>query len=184
MSEKRKNIRKALLAVLKNRTDAGDRVFAIPTLVNWEENLPVINLHFRGEEIKDTESAPRYLNRALNVEVEIISEGDSDEELADRLDDLCEQVESAVARDDSLKGTADDIYPVRVSDIDVATEGAKPIGKVSIIFNISYREFAPRDQKGQGVGDLDGIDADWRVGHDDSAPTMDENDSANDSLNF
>jgi len=173
-----------MLAILNKRTDAGERVFASPTLVDWEENLPVINLHFRGEEIKDTETAPRFLNRVLNVEAEIIAEGNTDEELSDQLDDLCEQLEDLLSRDDSLRDTCDDIYPIRVSDIDVATEGAKPIGKVSLIFAIEYREYAPRSQRGQGVGDFTGIDADWRVGHDDEPPTMEAEDSADDKLDF
>jgi hypothetical protein len=184
MSYKRKKIRKALLDILRGRTDAREKVFATRTMVNWEENLPVINLYFRGEEVKDTESAPRYLNRSLSLEVEIVADANNDEELADALDDICEQVEVALSRDDSLKDTADDNYLVRVSDADVATEGARAIGKVSLSFIIEYREFAPRDTKGQGVGPLDGIDADYRVGHDDGPPTMDEADAAKDTIDF
>jgi len=184
MSEKRKLIRKALLSILRGRTDAGENVFANPTQIHWEENLPVINIYTRGEEIRDTESAPRYLNRSLFCETEVIAEADTDEDLSDLLDDICEQIEQALSIDDSLKGTADDCFPVRTSDIDVATEGAKPIGKTSITFEIQYHEYAPRDQGARGLRDLEGIDTDWRIGHDDEPPTMVEPDAAKDTIDF
>lgn len=166
MSEKRKNIRKAIMKILNGRTAARDNVTANRGTVNWQENLPAINVYMRGENAAEEDEyakVPRLLKRVIDLEIEIIDEGRDGEELSDKLDDLCEEVEVALSRDDSLLNTCDDIVLMRISDMEAVGDGEKPTMSVRLFYEVRYHDFFPRDQKGQGVGPFDGIDAEWDI---------------------
>ena len=185
MSTRRKNIRKAIINLLMGRTEAGENVRSNRGEVNWEENLPAVNLYFRGEETdKEASQAPRMLRRVITFEAELLAKGEDGTDISDRLDDLCEEVEIYLSVDDSLQKTADDITLTRVSEMETTGDGAIIMGKISLFFEVVYHEYSPRDQKGQGVGDFDGINAQWQVGHDDDAPTMVEADRAKDTIDY
>jgi hypothetical protein len=180
LSALRKEIRKFLVGVLKGRTRAGNNVRENRSEVNWQENLPAINLYFRSEEIEELNESPRTLRRRLAMDVEIIDDGRDGEELSDKLDDLAEQVETCLALDDSIGGCADDIIQTGVTEIEADSSGEKPTGTVRLLYRIDYHTDAPRGQP--RLGDLDTIGAQWQVGHNDEAPTMDEDDRAKDEI--
>lgn len=178
MSALRKAIRKEIVRRLKGRTAAGSRVRANRGEVNWQENLPGINVYVRGETLEELTNAPRAMRRFLDVEIEIIDEGQDGERLSDQLDDLAEQVERCLSVDDSINGCADDILLQTIGDIDVDTSGSKPTGSIRLGYQVKYHEFAPRDRKGQGVFEtLETIDAEW-----DLQPGQDEDDRAKDTI--
>ena len=185
MSARRKAIRKAIVKRLKGRTRAKDNVRANRSERNWMEYLPAINVYTRGEtDISELSSAPRLLRRPINVEIEIIDSGDDGDDISDKLDDLAEDVERYLSRDDSLGDTASDILLKGVSDMEAVDTGERPAMAVRLNYKVIYEEYSPRDQSGQGVGELDGIDAEWPIGHHDGPPTMDEADRAEDKIDL
>lgn len=161
MSRKRKEIRKAVVKALKGRTRAGDRVRANRSEVNWQQTLPHVNIYFRGEDVQETDQAPRLLKRVINMEVEIIDEGRDGDELSDKLDDLSEQVEAALSVDDSLQCTADDIVLQNI-ELEADSDGDKPTGSARLMFNVTYHEFSPRTVQ-QVLPDLKTVGTEWDV---------------------
>lgn len=185
MSERRKDIRKQVMRLLKGRTAAKSNVVVNRSETNWQENLPAINLYFRGEQVIEKDQAPRLMKRIIELEVEIIDEGRDGDELTDKLDDLCEQVEQCLSNDDSLRDTADDILLVRVGEMEADSEGSKPTGSQSLFFEITYHLAAPRSSRDQGTfPDLETVGGEWQVGHDDSEPDMAEADRAKDIITY
>lgn len=170
-------IRKNLETILKGRTDAGHRVFFSRTKLNWQENLPAINLYFRGEpEISQYSEAPRQMNRVIQFEVEIIADGNSDEETSDKIDCLCEQVESLLSLDDTIGNCADDIVLQSVSDIEGVSEGSKVTMATKLTYRIEYNTYAPR-QGAINLEDLFTVTGEW-----DLQPGQETGDRANDTV--
>jgi hypothetical protein len=163
LSLKRKQIRKEILRILTGRTLVKDRIRFNRAEKNWGENLPAITLFFRGETIEEMDQAPRRMKRNLTLEVEIITFGADGEELSDRMDDLCEQVEQVLSVDDSLGGTADDILLRSTSDMETEAEGLKVFGAIKLNYLIEYYEHAPRDRKGQGRFDEFSVYAEYDI---------------------
>lgn len=181
MSVTRKVIRKEILRILKGRTKAKDNVRANRSEQNWAENLPSISVNYRNEELKEISQAPRLMQRILFLEIELADSGKDGEELNDKLDDLCEEVESALSIDDSLRQKTSDIILESV-DFETDSSGAKALGKATLTYQVIFHDYFPRDQKGQGVGELSGFDTDWRIGHHNDEPNMDIDDSAKDQI--
>lgn len=183
---RRKAIRKQIVKILKGRTDAGEHVRAGRSETNWQETLPHVNVYIRGEDIQDDElaQAPRLLRHILNLEIEIIADGRDGEELLDRLDDLDDQVQICLSKDDTLDCTADDIILNNI-EIETESEGSKPTGSIRLHYNVEYHEFHPRDARDQEtLKDFKGIDAQWQVGHHDESATQAEDDRAKDTINL
>lgn len=146
MSLVRMQIRKNLVSILMGRTDAKHCVFFNRTKQTWAENLPAMNMYFRGEpEINEYSQAPRQLLRVLQLEIEIIADGNSDDEAADKIDCICEQVENLLSIDDSLGGCADDIVLNTISDIEGVSEGSKTTMAVKLTYRIRYNSYFPRE---------------------------------------
>lgn len=150
MSLVRMQIRKELISVLSGRTVAKDRVRFNRGEVNWDENLPAINLYFRGEQIDQNTESPREMKRSLQLEIELLTHGVDGEELSDRLDEFAEQVERCLSVDDSIGGCASDIFINGVSDVETEASGTRVIGAFKLNYTIEFYEFFPRDRKGQG----------------------------------
>lgn len=181
MSEVRKQIRKQVILLLKGRTDAGSNVRENRGEVNWGENLPAINVYFRGEPaIAERDQSPRTMNRLLEMEIECLTFGQDGEEISDKLDDLSEQVERCLSVDDTLGGCADDILLSSVSEMEVETSGKKPFGKISLTFQVRYWTYNPRDTKGQGnFENLNDLNAHWNI-----QPGQAEADQASDVIDM
>lgn len=178
MSLVRMQIRKNLVAILKGRTDARERVFFNRTKNTWAENLPAINMYFRGEpEIQEYSQAPRQMRRILQLEVEMVADGNSDTEAADKIDCLCEQVESLLSLDDSLGGCADDIVLQSVDDIEGVSEGSKTTMATRLTYRVRYNTFNPREDA-QKFEDFLTASGEWNL-----QPGQDSADRATDTVN-
>lgn len=158
----RKLIRKQVALILKNKTAAGPRVFPNASVPTSEEELPVILIFPRSEPASKYSEAPRELERTLDLTIEIVAKGpEIDEEgnepvgktsLEDILDDLAEQVECEMSRDDTLNGTADDSILVN-TEFEFEGAGGVPIGSARLSFAITYFTHYPRSSIKQGVVD-------------------------------
>ena len=168
MGLQRKLIRKHIKKVLFGQTKAGSRVTSNRSETNWQENLPAINLYYQGEPtIEEISQAPRMLKRLINLEVEIIAEGRDDEEVSDNLDDLSEEIEICLSKDDSLDNLVSDIILSSVSQVDISSDGSKPTGSLKLRFDVFYTECSPRDIRDQiTLQELDTIGAEYNLNSD------------------
>jgi hypothetical protein len=178
VSTVRKQVRKNLLTILKGRTKAKNCVFANRTRVNWQENLPAINLYFRGEPtIEEVSQAPREIKRNLQLEVEIVVDGKDENEASDCLDDLCEEVETLLAIDDSIGGCVSDIVQTSVTDIEGVSEGSKDTMATKLVYRIEYVTYAPREGSQGVLPDFKTLTGEW-----DLQPGQEVGDRANDTV--
>lgn len=199
MSVRRKAIRKGIQTILKGKTDAGANVFSNLASATWCEDIPLIVVYARQEEIEQLNVSPREYRRALEISIEIIAQGPEDPNasegkfLEDILDDIAEQVETELGRDetvgqlDRLEGNdcalVDELILNNV-EFEYRGEGKKPSGSVKLIYNAMYTEKRPAsvDQQAEayGIADFKTAHAEWKVGHDDDAP--DNNVEAEDTV--
>jgi len=164
MTTKRREIRKYVVSLLKRkRTDAEDRVTGNRSLPAWEEHLPVINVYTRGEDLTEWAQAPREMLRNLRLVCECIVSGKTEEEVADALDTMTEDVEAIMSQDDTLGDRCEDIL---LTDVEFEWQegGERPLASARLIWNCKYMTPMPRDRKGLGITPFEGIDAEWDVG--------------------
>lgn len=175
----RKLIRKKVAAILKNKTDAGPRVFPNSSIPPWESELPVILVFPKSESASKYSEAPRELERSFDLIVEIMGKGpEIDEEgnapsgkksLEDILDDIAEQVECEISRDDSLGGTADDSI-LTATDFEFDGAGALPLGSARLTFSITYFTYYPRSvDKQVGLTDFNKNEIEYHIGEENDA---------------
>lgn len=181
----RKQIRENIVGLLAGRTRAGRNVRANRGEVHESETLPAISVYLGPENITPMDSAPRRISRIMETRVELIDSGSDLGELSDKLDDLAEQVEVCLSVDDSLGRCADDIILNSITELEADSVGEKVFGSLRLIYDVRYHTFSPRSIDDQpNVGDFEGLDSEWQVGHHDEDPTMAEADRAKDVVNF
>jgi len=173
----RKKIRKTVAALLKGKTDAGDKVFPNATVPPWEENLPVILVYTRSEPVDKYAEAPRELERNLQLTIEIVAAGPEVDEdgnepagksLEDILDDIAEQVEVEMSRDETFGGEADDSILAN-TELEFDGGGGQPIGSSRLTYTITYYTMRPDNVDKQiEINDFEKAEVDWDINQDDS----------------
>lgn len=184
MSSRRKAIRKAIQALLLDKTGAGARVFSNLSSSMWCEELPQIAVFSRSEDIREMNVAPREYERRLELAIEIVAEGsegpNSGDFVEDILDDIAEQVETELNRDESI-AEIEDVFgnPVKLVDalilktveFDFVGEGKKPTGSARLVYDVVYHEHRPKSIDEQtGIDDFKTAHVDWSVGHHSAEP--------------
>jgi len=159
----RKLIRKKIVSILKNKTLAGARVFPNHSVPPAVEELPVILVYPRSEQNEKYAESPREYTRELDVSIEIIAAGpEVDEEgnepagktsLEDLLDDIAEQVECEMAKDETLGCEADDSM-IRNIEFQFEGSGGEPIGSCRMTYQVEYNVMSPESVEKQ-LGELD-----------------------------
>lgn len=131
----RSEIRKKLVAILKDNTECADRVFANRARQLWPEELPAILIYTRTETSTEFESSPRSLKRDLRIAIEVVSK--ADEDVDDELDRISQQVENLIHADDTLQETVSDCL---LSDVEmsVAGQGETVFGSAVMTFRVIY----------------------------------------------
>lgn len=139
----RKLIRQAVVAQLMGATAADARVFKAREVPFKANELPALAVYTPDEEIEtDRSSAPRELERSLQLVVEAVTASGAPSDVDDTADDLSAQVEAAMDADPRLGGTATDTLLTRVES-DVFSEGGKNHGLVRMTFTVFYETYAP-----------------------------------------
>lgn len=157
MTAERKAIRQAVAALLSGKTAAGARVFASRATPVWGQELPVVLVYTGSEQSVVFNAAPKEYRRTVRVVVEAVAK--AAEGVDDLLDDMAEQIEQAVALDDTLGGTASDCQVAQV-DMDVVDGGEQPMAACRITFDVQYMKLAPFEQPEPFVTALTGADVD------------------------
>lgn len=175
----RKIIRKKVVSILKNTTDAGARVFPNASVPPWEEELPVILVYPRSESASKYAEAPRELEREIDFAIEVVAKGPEEntdlqtpesgvKSLEDILDDIAEQIECEMSRDETLGGTTDDSILTN-SEFEFENVGGLPIGSVRLTYSMTYYTMSPRSIDKQKVTtDFKKTGIDYNIGDDEN----------------
>lgn len=184
MSLKRIQIRKAVQSVLLGKTRAESRVYSNLSSVYWQEEFPAIGIFTRGEAVAVLNTAPREYQRTIELVVEILASGsetpESGELAEDVADQIAEQVELELNRDETFgeienavgkREALVDSLELQTVEFDFQGEGVKPLAACRLVYSLKYTQFRPGSLAEQeGVGNLETINAKWKVGHDSAAP--------------
>lgn len=172
----RKVIRKKIAEILKDKTNAGGRVYPNATVPPWQEELPVILVYTVSENASKYAEAPRELERALSVTIEIIAEGpEVNEELADfkpgevsvedQVDNIAEQVENAMSADETFGGLTDDSILTN-TEFEFDGNGGSPIGSARLTYSVTYFTMSPRSNPEFPAFNTAGVD--YNIGEDEN----------------
>lgn len=143
MAHPRKLIRQAVVTLLSGATAADARVFKAREVSFKQSELPAVAVYTPDEEVETTRStAPRELERTLQLVVEGVTESGSPSDVDDAADDLSEEIEAALDADPTLGGTATDTLLVR-TESDTFSQTGKNHGLVRLTFTVFYETYAP-----------------------------------------
>jgi len=151
----RKSLRKKVIEVLKGAkiNKIGDDIFSARSVGSQHENLPLILVYTKGESVDRFDESPKSYERDFGISLEIITTHDTDEQLADEMDDLSQLVEDVMERsiqsDDLFKMVND--YDLTNVAYDTEGDGESPIGKVQLDYNFNYTTDESRVFDGPGL---------------------------------
>ncbi len=191
---RRQLIREAIQKALLGKTLAGERVFSNQSTSAWDEDLPVILIYPKTETAEEYATNPRELKKTVFVTLELIASGAEEftkgekppekQVVEDLLDQMALEVECELSRDDTLGAItikdfggnpkevalADDLFYTS-TEWEFNGEGAQAIGSARLVYAVVYYEKVPLSiDKIAGLGDFKKVEAEWKVGHDDSSP--------------
>lgn len=171
----RKIIRKKIAEILTDATDAGARVFPNASIPPWSEELPCILVYQKNEPVREFSAAPRELERSLNIEIEIVAQGPEVnvdmqtpagiKTLEDILDDIAEQVEQALAADETLGGVCSDSI-LNDTNFEFDSAGTGPIGSAILNYTVTYYTMSPRSSNIEDDFSTAGIE--YNIGEDEN----------------
>lgn len=167
----REAVKNALVAA---STAAGSRVYETRVVPFHRVELPAIAVYATRDavspESKDTTA--RELTRTLQLE--IVGAVRSSSNVDDALDDLALQIERAMHADETFGDVCGDCM-LGETELAVDESGDKPIGFVRLIYDVTYRTWAP-DAADVELDDLSTVDVRYDIN---DLPTANE---ANDQI--
>ncbi|MCC7041109.1 MAG: hypothetical protein IT516_12445 [Burkholderiales bacterium] len=134
----RRQIREAVGTKLTGLTTTGSRVYQSRVYPVQNTELPCLLVFARSESVEaESVHAPRVLSRLLQIEVDAVTKATAD--LDDTLDQICKEVEIALAPPVSggLMNLVEDIV-LRSTDIELSGSAEKPTGVARMVFEVSY----------------------------------------------
>lgn len=143
MAHPRTLIRHAVVAQLTGATAAGARVFKARVVPFKQSELPAVAVYTPDEEVETSRSsAPRELERSLQLVIEGVTESGAPSDVDDSADELALEIEAAIDSDTTLNGTATDVLLSR-TESDSFAESGKNHGLVRLTFTVYYETYAP-----------------------------------------
>jgi hypothetical protein len=143
MGHPRKEIRQAVAAQISGETAAEDRVYTTREVPYKRGGVPAIAVYTPEEEVDgETPTAPRELVRSLQVFIEGVCVGG--ETVDDTIDDLAEEIETAMHADETLGGKAGDSILSR-TETAVFEDAGKSFGLVRLVYVVMYQTYAPAE---------------------------------------
>ncbi len=140
MAHPRKLIRYAVAALLTNATAAGARVKRTREQPNRKSRLPAIGVYTLTEPVRDTsaDTAPRELTRDVKVMIEAWVEDTEALPFDDAMDDIAEQIETAMDANRYLDGAAGESI-LENTDLAFDSQGDPILGCVTLTYSVTYR---------------------------------------------
>lgn len=135
----RKFLRKKVAQVLKDAKipNIDQDVFCQRSVPSSIDSLPVALVYTKTLAAERLDESPKRYIKDLDVMIEVVTQHNDDEELADELDDLSIAVENAI--EDSIELEACTEYANLKSVVnDTESEGQSPTGSSIVTFTIGY----------------------------------------------
>ena len=169
----RKYLRKRVQKVLSDNPKLKQvisKVVCRRSVASDDNELPIILVYNNQEPSERFDEAPKSYKKFSEFVIEIITSHDTEEELCDELDDLCELVEEAIESDPILRGfepftkNGDKFEDIIHSNIefDDQGEGSSPIGAARMTFTSMYIKDAFNRI---AIKDFIGVDIEWNIGN-------------------
>jgi hypothetical protein len=132
----RRQIREAIGTAVTGLTTTTTNVFQSRVYPAETSKLPCLLIFTRSETMEpETIHAPRSLSRVLTVEVNSVTKATAD--LDDSLDQICKEVEIALAAPSAVLALSDDIV-LKSTEIEMAGTQEKPVGVARMVYDVSY----------------------------------------------
>lgn len=133
----RQQIRERIATTVTGLTTTGSRVYQSRVYPMASANMPGLLVYSTSEDSEiDAMGATGVLNRVLNISIEgyvkTITEFD------DKIDDICKEVETAMAGDQKVNGLAKNSF-LQSTEIEFSGDGDQPIGVVTLNYVVQYR---------------------------------------------
>lgn len=143
MSHPRTDLRKAVCQALADAeiVDEGS-VYDSRFLPLGREKLPAVLVFAVSEDVDDRTTAPRELERKLELVVEGLIEHQDGAGMSEALDDMALKIETAMHADPYFGEKAGDSHLTKV-ELGFGIEGAREIGSVQMTYQVIYHTLAP-----------------------------------------
>ena len=132
----REQIRSRIVTNCTGLGTTGSRVFESRIYPLESSELPGLLVYTLSESSEPIRIGPnRLIQRNLNLVVQAYCEQNSD--FDGTIDDICKEVETALASDRTVNGLAKDLF-ITSTEISFSNEGAKAIGYATLLFEVDY----------------------------------------------
>ena len=132
----REQIRSRIVTNVTGLGTTGSRVFESRIYPLESSELPGLLVYTLSESSEPIRIGPnRLIQRNLNLVVQAYCEQNSD--FDGTIDDICKEVETALASDRTVNGLAKDLF-ITSTEISFSSEGAKAIGYATMLFEVDY----------------------------------------------
>lgn len=132
---KRAEIRQKIVELIAGKTQAEDRVFSNRARRIWPEECPLIVVYSKTETVQEFEKSPRSLKRELQIAIECIAK--ADENIDDTLDEIAQEVETALGSDESLGNLCADII-LEQTEMNLSGDGETVFGAAILTYQVTY----------------------------------------------
>lgn len=162
---RKRAIRNYVRLLLKDKTEAQDRVFINRVIPTQIEDLPVILIYSMGENITRFNEAPKDYLRDFNLRIEIISAGDQDTDLDEKLEAIGDRVESLMEQDETFKDLVSHIE-LKSTEYQGDHEAQSPVGLLALNYSVLFVTDAITEIS---LGDFSGTDIKYAIGNETQA---------------
>ena len=131
----RQQIRERIATTVSGLSTTGSRVYQSRIYPLATADLPGLLIYSTSED-SEIDVMGSGLNRSLSVSIEGYVRAVS--EMDDKIDDLCKEVEVAMAEDSTLNGLAKNSF-LASTEIEYSADGDQPIGVVTLSYAVQYR---------------------------------------------
>jgi len=132
----REQIRDRIVSNCTGLTTTGSNIFESRIYPLESGDLPGLLVYTTSEDSEPVRLGPdRLLERNLSLIVQGYCESNSDFDGV--VDNICKEVEVALASDRTVNGLAKDLY-ISSTEISYDSSGAKPVGYVTMLFAVQY----------------------------------------------
>ena len=135
----RKYLRKKVVQVLKDAKipNIDQDVFSQRSVPSDVDSLPVVLVYTKTMQADRLDESPKRYIKDLDVMIEVVTQHDTDECLADEMDDLSMLVEKAIEDSIDLEKCTEYVNLKTVIN-DTEGDGQSPIGSSVLTFTIGY----------------------------------------------
>lgn len=136
-THQRKVIRDAVVAqLIHSVTQANERVFPNRVSSTWRQELPAIYVFSISEAAQTLHvSTPPQLYRTLTLAVQALAKGVTG--IDDKLDDLADEIEAAMASDETFGGNAQQ-STLTSTEVDIDETAETPLGVIRLSYEVKY----------------------------------------------